>query len=135
MEALVLDHFLVILQQIHAEFQIVPARDISDHHPVVGTIEQNLPEQLGALALRDVRLGHDERPIETVEEEVEVRLNECGCNIFVVKQNVLEAKVTIAPTSSTQLALTLKVANTSALTAKPPVSIQSKKSQNTPCPC
>lgn len=56
MEALILDHFLVIFQQIHAELQIVPARDVSNHHPVVRAIEQNLSEKLGTLALSHIRV-------------------------------------------------------------------------------
>lgn len=53
-EALVLDHLLVILEQVHTMLELLLVSHVSDHHIVVRSVQQDLPEELDALALGDI---------------------------------------------------------------------------------
>ncbi len=43
-EALVLDHFAVVAQQVHADLEVLAAVDIGRHDVVVGAVQQDLAQ-------------------------------------------------------------------------------------------
>lgn len=54
MEAFVLNHFSIILENVHAQFEIVPAVDILRHDTVICPIKEEFTKQLDRLALGDI---------------------------------------------------------------------------------
>lgn len=71
-EALVLDHFAVVAEEVHADLEMLAAVDVGGHNGVVGAVEEDLAEEFDGLALCDVAVGLDEDVVVFVEEEVEV---------------------------------------------------------------
>ena len=53
-EALVLNHFSVVAEKIHANLQVFAAVDVGYHDAIVGAIQENLSEQFYGLALRNI---------------------------------------------------------------------------------
>lgn len=58
-ETLVLNHLSVILQQVHAQLQMLAAVDILRHYAIVGSVEEDLSEKLNRLSFCYVRVGLD----------------------------------------------------------------------------
>lgn len=87
-EPLVLNHFAIVFQQLHAEFQILPAFNICHHHAVIGSIQQNLAEKLYTLALGNIGTRLDEC-IEAGKEEIKVGSKVGGHKALVTGENVL----------------------------------------------
>ena len=44
-ETLILDHFPVVFQEVHAQFQMFASIDIFRHYAVVGSVKENLTKQ------------------------------------------------------------------------------------------
>jgi hypothetical protein len=70
-EPLVLNHFAIIFEQLHAEFQILPAFNVCHHHVVIGSVQQDLTKKLYTLALGNIGARLDEC-IEARKEEIKV---------------------------------------------------------------
>ena len=87
-EPLVLNHFAIIFEQLHAEFQILPALHICHHHAVIGSIQQDLTEKLYTLALGNIGTRLDEC-IEARKEEIKVSGEVRGHKTLVTSENIL----------------------------------------------
>ena len=72
MKALVLHHFAIVFEQVHAQFQVFATVDVLGHDVVVGAVEQEFAEEFNALAFCNVRGGLDEDGVVASEEEGEV---------------------------------------------------------------
>lgn len=72
MKPFVLDHLAVVAEEVHADLEVLAAVDVGRHDVVVGAVEEDLAEQLDALALGDVAVGLDEGFVVLVEEELKV---------------------------------------------------------------
>ena len=135
-EAFVLDHFAVVLEQVHAEFEVVAAVDVFGHDVVVCAVEEKFAQELDGLAFCNVRIGLDEGGVVAGEEEVEVDGEVVGGEGFVLGKDFLRWVVRVGVPFFTQKGdwLTLNVVNASVLTSKAPPSIQGKNFQKTPSP-
>lgn len=72
-ESLVLHHPPVVFQLPHDELEVVARVDVARHDLVELTVEQDLAQQLDALALCDVALRSYQDVVVALEEQVEVR--------------------------------------------------------------
>lgn len=73
MESLVLHHPPIVLELPHDQLQIIPRVDIARHDLVELTVQQDLSQQLDALALGDITLRSYQDVIVALEEHVKVR--------------------------------------------------------------
>lgn len=55
-EAFVLDHFAVVLEQVHAKLEVLAAVDVFGHDVVVCAVEEDFTEEFDGLAFCDVRV-------------------------------------------------------------------------------
>lgn len=88
-KALILDHFPVIFEQIHAKLQVVSFIDICCHHSVVGTVKKNLPQKFDRLAFGKIRIRHDQLVVILVEEHSEVDTEIMGHHCFMASYDLL----------------------------------------------
>jgi len=72
MKALVLHHLAVVSEQVHANLQMLSAVDVLGHDVVVGSVEEDLAQELDGLPLGDVAVGLDQYVVVLVEEQLEV---------------------------------------------------------------
>lgn len=54
MEAFILDHFPIIFEEVHAQFEMLPSIHVCRHDGVVRSVEQNLAQQFYRLPFRNV---------------------------------------------------------------------------------
>jgi hypothetical protein len=71
-EPFVLYHLSIVLQQFHAQLEMFSAVHVRRHHVVVGSVQQDLPQQFNALSLRNIRIRLDQDIIVSGEKEIEV---------------------------------------------------------------
>jgi hypothetical protein len=72
-EPLVLNHFPIIAQEVHAYFEVLATINISSHYAIVGTIQQDLTQELNRLTFGHVTVRLDQDIVVFVEEKVKVR--------------------------------------------------------------
>lgn len=92
-EAFVLDHFAIVLEQVHAELEVVAAVDVFGHDVVVCAVEEEFAKELDGLAFCDVRIRLDEGGIIAGEEEVEINGEVMGGEGFVFGEDFLGSLV------------------------------------------
>jgi hypothetical protein len=59
-EPLVVDHFSVVSQQPHDDLEVIAGINVLCHDIVICPVEQNLPQQLDRLTLRDIAFRLDQ---------------------------------------------------------------------------
>jgi hypothetical protein len=94
-ESLVVDHLAVVPQQLHDNLEVFARVDILRHDVVVGPVEQDLPEQLDRLALRDVTFRLNQHRVVLLEEHDKVCLQERCDQGLVLGKNFLEKSACI----------------------------------------
>lgn len=55
-EAFVLDHLAVVLEQVHAKLEVLAAVDVFGHDVVICAVEEDFAKELDGLAFCDVRV-------------------------------------------------------------------------------
>ena len=53
-ETLVLHHFTVVSEQVHEELQVISFVHVSNHDSIIGTVQQNLAQELNRLTLGNI---------------------------------------------------------------------------------
>jgi hypothetical protein len=87
MEGLILDHAPIIFELPHDKFQVVPGLDISAHHLIKLSVQQDLTQELDRLTFCDIAVGLDEDIVVLLEEHVEVSGEILRHELFVLGQN------------------------------------------------
>lgn len=90
MEPLILYHPPVILQLPHDELQVIARVDIARHDLVELTVEQDLAQQLDALALRHITLRSYQNVVIAREEQIKIRADELRYQRLVLGQQQAE---------------------------------------------
>ena len=91
MKSFILHHLPLILQQIHAQFQMLPFIHIHSHNRIIRTIEQDLPEQLNTLPLGHITLTPNQNRVIPLKEGLEIDSQELRSEIFVPGEQVAES--------------------------------------------
>jgi hypothetical protein len=73
MEGFILDHFPVVAEEGHGEFQVCSRRDVGGHDYVVGAVEEEFAEEFDGLAFGHVVRGAEEDRVVELREEGVVR--------------------------------------------------------------
>lgn len=90
MKPLILDHFAIVLQQVHAELQVLSPVDVGSHHIVVRPVKQDLPEKLDALSFCNIGLGLHQYCVVSREEKIKVSGQIMSHQALVLRKNFLE---------------------------------------------
>jgi hypothetical protein len=90
MKSLILDHFAVILQQVHTELQVLSPVDVGSHHIVVRPVKQDLPKKLDALSFCNIGLGLHQYCVVSREEKIKVSHQIMSHEALVLRENFLE---------------------------------------------
>ena len=89
MKTFILYHFPVILQQVHAQLQMLAAVDVLCHHAIVGPVQEYLSKKLDRLSLRHVRVRLDQDSVVLLEKHVEIDVQELSNKLFVFRKDLL----------------------------------------------
>lgn len=73
MKPLVLNHFPIIAQEVHAYFKVLATVNVSSHYAIVGAIQQDLTQELYGLTLGYVAVGLDQDIVVIAEEKIKIR--------------------------------------------------------------
>jgi len=92
METLILNHFSVVSEKIHANLQMLSAVNVCRHNAVIRAVEKNLSKEFDRLSFRNVAVGLDEGGVISGEKQVEVDRKIPWYEFFMLRQKFLISK-------------------------------------------
>lgn len=91
-ETFVVDHASIVPQQLHDDLQVLARINVLRHDVVVGSVEEDLAQQLDRLPLCNVAFRLDQYRVVSRKERIEIRLQVARHQAFVFCKDILFAR-------------------------------------------